>query len=212
MDSPLRHKLSNLHLFNYKVGPDDVLGNVEYKHLIKWLHNTAIRSKGITISSSLINQSILRKHLPATDHAIHCINSIINPSDKQDVKLAYDLLSCIAVLPPVITNEDSPTVHNTRNALQLLGHLYTHILEAYTNVNLSLHNQLVHLSAAAHLLIAIYSVEKGKSMPSQTYFDWMTNIKNQYICVANTQVDNPDGGLFLLGLTHSSHCLVGYAQ
>ena len=198
MDSPLRHKFSDLRLFNYKVGPDNVSGDVEYKHLIKRLRNTAIRSKGITISSSLINQSILQKHLPATDHAIHRINSIINPSDKQDIKLAYDLLSCIAVLPPAIADEDSPTVHNTRNALQLLGHLYTHILEAYTNVNLSLHDQLVHLSATAHLLIAIYSIEKGKSMPSQTYFDWMTNIKNQYLCVAKTQVDNPDGSWWLI--------------
>ena len=42
MDSPLHHKLSDLHLFNYKVRPDDVLGDVEYKHLIKWLHNTAV--------------------------------------------------------------------------------------------------------------------------------------------------------------------------
>ena len=143
MDSPLRCKLSDLCLFNYKVGPDDVSGDVEYKHLIKQLRNTAIQSKGIMISSSLINQSIHWKHLPATDHAIHRINSIINPSDKQDIKLAYDLLSCIAVLPPVITNEDSPTVHNTWNMLQLLGHLYAHILKAYTNVNLLLHNIFV---------------------------------------------------------------------
>ena len=42
MDSPLRHKLGDLHLFNYKVGPDDVSGDVEYKHLIKRLCNTAI--------------------------------------------------------------------------------------------------------------------------------------------------------------------------
>jgi hypothetical protein len=34
------------------------------------------------------------------------------PNDKQDVKLMYDLLSSIAVLPPA--NEgDSPPVHNT---------------------------------------------------------------------------------------------------
>ena len=42
MDSPLCHKLGDLRLFNYKVGPDDVSGDVEYKHLIKQLCNTAI--------------------------------------------------------------------------------------------------------------------------------------------------------------------------
>jgi hypothetical protein len=29
-------------------------------------------------------------------------------------------------------------------------------------------------------------------MPSQTYFDMMTTIKNVYFCVAKTQLDNPD--------------------
>lgn len=42
IDSPLRCKLGNLHLFNYKVGPNDVSGDVKYKHLIKQLRNTAI--------------------------------------------------------------------------------------------------------------------------------------------------------------------------
>ena len=35
-------------------------------------------------------------------------------------------------------------------------------------------------------------------MPLQTYFNWMTNIKNQYLCVAKTQVDNPNGSWWLI--------------
>jgi hypothetical protein len=57
----------------------------------------------------------------------------------------------------------------------------------YTNVMLSLHDQLQHLSAAAHHILVIYSYDKGGSMPSQTYFDMMTTIKN--VCVAKTQLD-----------------------
>jgi hypothetical protein len=139
---------------------------------------------------SLINQEILH-HLLSTGLGKHHIDAIVSPNDKQDVKLMYDLLSSIAVLQPA-KEDESPPVHNTRNALRLLGKLYTHILEAYTNVTLSLHDQLQHLSAAAHLVLAIYSNDKGGSMPSQTYFDMMTTIKNVYFCVAKTQLDNPD--------------------
>ena len=35
-------------------------------------------------------------------------------------------------------------------------------------------------------------------MPSQTYFNWMTNIKNQYLCVAKTQVNNPNRSWWLI--------------
>jgi hypothetical protein len=85
------------------------------------------------------------------------INAIVSLNDKQDVKLAYDLLSSIAVLLPAQDN-DPPTVHNTCNSLWLLGKVYAHLLEAYTNINLDLHDQLKHLSLAAHLIMAIYSM------------------------------------------------------
>ena len=194
---PLRRQLGELRLFNYKCGPDQSTGDIEYKHLLKRLRNSLLRSLGCTINGSLINQEILRHHLSSTGLDKHRINAIISPNDKQDVKLMYDLISAIAVLPPA-KEDESPPVHNTRNALRLLGKLYTHILEAYTNVALSLHDQLQHLSAAAHLILAIYSSDKGGSMPSQTYFDMMTTIKNVYFCIAKTQIDDPDGSFWII--------------
>ena len=35
-------------------------------------------------------------------------------------------------------------------------------------------------------------------MPSQTYFDMMTTIKNVYFCVAKTQLDDPDGSFWVI--------------
>ena len=80
----------------------------------------------------------------------------------------------------------------------LLRKLYAHLLKAYTNVDLTLHQRLTHLSAVAHLIIAFYAKEKGGSMPSQLYFDLMTMIKNAYFCVAKTQVDDPEGSFWII--------------
>ena len=66
------------------------------------------------------------------------------------------------------------------------------------NVQLSLHEQLVHLSAAAHLILAIYHVDKGDFIPVQTFFDVMSMIKNVYFCVAKTQVDDPTGSFWII--------------
>ena len=118
----------------------------------------------------------------------------------------YDLLSSIATLPPP-SQQDSPSEHQSRNILCLLSKLYSHLLYVYTNINLSLHQQLVHLSAAAHIILAFYAKEKGSAMPLQLYFDLMTMIKNVYFCVAKTQIDDPEGSfwIILLGSDLKSH-------
>ena len=107
------------------------------------------------------------------------VNALLSPKDKQDVKLMYDLLSSIATLPPAL-DTDSPSKQQSRKILRPLSNLYSHLLEVYTNINLSLHQQLVHLSAAAHLILAFHAKEKGGSMPLQLFFDLMTMIKNVY--------------------------------
>ena len=121
----------------------------------------------------------------------------MSPGDKQDVKLAYDLLSSIAILPRALPT-DSPITDATQTALCLVGKLYAHFLDAYTNINLSLHEQPKNLSVAAHLGMAIYSYEKGDSMPSQTYFDIQTTIKNVFFCMAKNQVYNPDRKFWII--------------
>lgn len=196
-NDPIRKKLGELRLFNYKCGHDAVTSDIEYKHLFKRFRSALIRAAGCQINGRLINQEILRRHLQSTGLDHNHIEVIISPSDKQDVKLMYDLLSAIAVLPDAIP-ADRPSIHNTRKALQLLGKFYAHLLEAYTNINLSLRQQLQHLSAAAHLILAIYSCDKGNSMPLQTYFDMMTTIKNVFFCVAKTQVDDPHGSFWII--------------
>ena len=113
------------------------------------------------------------------------------------MKLMYDLLSSIAtLLPPLDT--DSPSKQQSRNILCLLGKLYAHLLEVYTNISMSLHQQLVHPPSAAHLILAFYAKEMGGPMPSQLYFDLMTMVKNAYFCVAKTQIDSPDGSFWII--------------
>ncbi|KAJ6563460.1 hypothetical protein B0H10DRAFT_2200668 [Mycena sp. CBHHK59/15] len=100
----------------------------------------------------------------------------------------YDLMSAIAVLPEA-KETDTPTFKNTRRILRL---------PAYTNIKLSLHEQLVHISAAMHLMLALYTKEAGRFVPSQTYFDFMTAGKNLFFCVAKTQIDDPDGQFWII--------------
>jgi hypothetical protein len=170
---------------------------VDYKHLLKRFRNTLLHSKGVTIEGALITAAVLRRHLRSTQLSEESISTLLSASDRQNVKLAYDLLSAIADLPCHLES-DSPTFRVTRTSLRLLGAVYAHFLETYTNINLSLHEQLVHLSAAAHLILAIYSKDKGGSMPAELYYDMMTTVKNVYFCVGKTQLDTPEAAFWII--------------
>ncbi|KAJ7301276.1 hypothetical protein DFH08DRAFT_919133 [Mycena albidolilacea] len=191
-------KIGDLPLFDYHCGDNDITGNIDYKHVCKRLRNSLIRQLASTIDGVVLTPQLIKQHLLRdSHHSAHHITGILNPNDRQNVKLMYDLLSSIAVLPTP-KETDSPVFKNNRRVLRLLGAFYRHILEAYTNIQLSLHEQLTHISAAMHLMMALYQKEPGRFVPSQTYFDFMTAGKNVFFCVAKTQIDDPSGKFWII--------------
>jgi hypothetical protein len=93
-----------------------------------------------------------------------------------------------------------PGFQQARKSFQTLGALLRHILIPYICVDLSLLEQLVHLSAAAHLLLALWAEDQTgtKLMPTQLYVDIMMMIKNVYFCVAKTKANNPEGNFWII--------------
>jgi len=74
----------------------------------------------------------------------------------------------------------------------------------YLCVDLSLSEQIEHLSATAHLAIILYRLGGKEFIPTNLYIDLMIMIKNVFFCVAKAKVDNPDGEfwIILLGTDH----------
>jgi hypothetical protein len=72
----------------------------------------------------------------------------------------------------------------------------------YVCIDLSLDEQLIHLSAAAHLLFYLYRYNSAGTsfMPAQSYTDIMIMTKNVFFCVAKEKVDNPSGKLYIITL------------
>ncbi|KAF7970084.1 hypothetical protein HWV62_25070 [Athelia sp. TMB] len=196
--SPIHPILANLRLFNILCGKDDLTGDLDWKHILKRFRNTLLRLRGIEIDNTIITTSIIRKHLKDSGAmSDSAITAVLSPNDKQDVVLMIQLLNALATLPPA-RSDDNQSYQSSRRVLRLLGTLYRHILLAYMQVSLSLHEQLAHLSAAAHIALALYSQFKGDFVPIQLYFDVMSMIKNVYFCIAKTQVDNPDGKFWII--------------
>ncbi|KAG1830365.1 hypothetical protein EV424DRAFT_1580033 [Suillus variegatus] len=188
--SPIFGRLSTLPLMNLRCGLDDLTGDFDAKHNFKRYRNSLLRKKGVTVRGAVITAAILKHHLSSLPKLTERrIDALLYPNDKQDVPLAFSLLTAIAP-------DATPTYVVTRRILQLLGKLYSHLLEPYTNVELSLQHQLEHLSAAAHITLALYEENKGNFIP------------NVFFCTAKVQVGNPNGEfwIILLGTDPLEEC------
>ncbi|KAK6984091.1 hypothetical protein R3P38DRAFT_2663109 [Favolaschia claudopus] len=197
--SPIYPSLSVLPLMNLRVGEDDLTADKDYRHVFKALRNLSMRLKGINVLGFTITPALIRQHLHSSGHSLAQLNAWLDPNDKQDVLLTYQLLHAIWSLEAPKSTSD-PAFLRTREALQIFGKLAYHLVMPYIYVDLSLHQQLVHLSAAAHILFTLYSDRHAATsfMANQTYMNLMIMIKNAFFCVAKAKADNPDGEFFII--------------
>jgi hypothetical protein len=91
---------------NLEVGDDDVTADKDYKHIFKRCRNLLLRERGTKVHGVDILPSMLQSQLWQNKVSAVQINNILKPDDKQDVKLAYDLLSQIWALPS-LNSEDA---------------------------------------------------------------------------------------------------------
>ncbi|KAJ7078273.1 hypothetical protein B0H15DRAFT_804878 [Mycena belliarum] len=190
-DSPIYPLLAPLELMNLRVGEDDLTADKDYRHVLKTFRNLLMRRKGTKALGILITPAVIKRHLLLAGHSQEQVNSYLNPNDKQDVILGYSLLQGLWSLPPAPA--DNPDFLHAREALQTVGQLGYHLLMPYIYIELSLHEQLVHLSTAAHLLLILYGDDNAGTsfMANQTYVNLMIMIKN-------TKIDTPDAEFFII--------------
>ncbi|KAJ7737509.1 hypothetical protein B0H16DRAFT_1762357 [Mycena metata] len=191
--------LSPLELMNFRVGEDDITCDKDYRHVVKTLRNLLMRLRGVKVAGCVITPAIIKQHLRANGHSQEQVNSFLNPNDKQDVLLGYQLLKALWSLPLTVKSAD-PIFVRAHDALRMLGQLGYHLLMPYIFIELDLHQQLVHLSTAAHLLFFLYRDEKAGTsfMANQTYINLMIMIKNVFFCVAKAKMDTPTAEFFII--------------
>jgi hypothetical protein len=202
-DSPIFEYLGHLRFMNLLVGPDDITADKDFKHVFKRQRNLMMRNKGIFIQGFCITPSILRNHLQSNGVSSARLRSLLNPNDRQDVVLGYSLLKEIWSLPPISESANiSPSFSRARKALYVYGQFARNLIMPYICVDLNLDEQLIQLSAAAHMALYLFSDDSARTkfMPKQSYIYIMIMIKNIYFCVAKTKVDNPSGKFFIIQL------------
>jgi hypothetical protein len=195
--SPIYRLLHPLKFLDLHVGDDDLTCDKDWKHIFKRFRNLLLRQRGVVIDCVRVTPDIIRDHFKSTGLSADHIRSLFNPDDQQDVKLAFDLLKDIWTLPRKSTNTN-PGISAAREALWILGKLLFHLVFPYLCVDLSLSEQLEHLSAGAHLTLGLYKLAGKNFIPTNLLIDVMIMIKNVIFCVAKAKVDNPEGEFWII--------------
>ena len=197
-DSPIYALLEPLKFLNLMVGDDDLTCDKDWKHVFKRWRNLLIRlNRDIVINGHRITTDIIMDQFRSEGLSSDHIRALFNPDDLQDVKMAFDMLKDIWTLPRICTNRNRGFLES-REALWILGKLLFHMVYPYLCVELSLSEQIEHLSAAAHLALALYKIDGKNFLPTNLYIDFMIMVKNVLFCVAKAKVDDIDGELFLI--------------
>jgi hypothetical protein len=197
-DSPLYRMLSPLRFMDFHVGDDDLTCDKDWKHIFKRFRNLLLRPRGVVVNGFRVTPDIISTHLKSNGLSSDHIRSLFNPEDKQDVKLAFEMLKDIWTLPDA-PDRNGPGYKSAREALSILGKLFHHLVFPFLCVDLSLSEQLEHLSAATHLTLALFKLATGKSfIPTNLYLDVMHMIKNIFFCVAKAKADDPDGSFWII--------------
>ncbi|KAL6299447.1 hypothetical protein BKA93DRAFT_819930 [Sparassis latifolia] len=198
LSSAIYKLLQPLELFNRLVGEDDLTCDKDWNTFSRDFRNTLLRKSGITMTQHILSRPMIKRHLSdGLDMSSQTCEALLSPNDPQDVVLALRLLNAISMLPPPAPNA-TPIYREARRTLNILGRIYYHLLEAFTNIHLSLVEELIHLSAAAHLILALYTTDKGGFIPAPLLLDVMIMVKNVFFCIAKTIVDNPDGSFWII--------------
>ncbi|TFK20864.1 hypothetical protein FA15DRAFT_707712 [Coprinopsis marcescibilis] len=116
------------------------------------------------------------------------INSVFNPEDKQDIKLAVDLLRDIWNLLKGIPEAPNPGF----SAAWITIWTFRQFL-VWTSRSLSSRS-----TSAWQLMLVIFCTEGIKFMSNQLYMDIMTTIKNVYICIAKFMIDHLNSTFYII--------------
>ena len=198
--SPIYNHLVHLDLLNLFVGADDITADKDYKHVFKRLRNTLLQEKGCVVLGIKLTRGLIRKHLQDCGHSGEHISRILDPTDKQDVDLAYKLLKDLWSLPPADPGRYTQMYVDVCEALRVYGQLAYHMIFPYICTELTLSEQLEHLSMAAHLTLALYVHNNARSqfIPNALFIDIGIMIKNVFFCVAKAKAKHPMEPFFIV--------------
>ncbi|KAJ3841427.1 hypothetical protein F5878DRAFT_669579 [Lentinula raphanica] len=176
-DDPLFEFLEPIPGMNLRCGPNMEFMDFDVKHDFKRVCKTLCSAEGMLVMGVPVDSIHLARwfeYITELDWTEASINSLLKPSDLQDVPRAIKLICTVADLRWIDNTQLNPSEMNTFRALTLLGDMFSALVLPFVDPTLSLSQQIIYLSKFAHIACKLYSTHGSAFLPHQLYGDLMT--------------------------------------
>jgi hypothetical protein len=161
--------------------------------------STALRSKeGISLYGYVVTAPLLARYLRRLGLNAVQIAALLEPHDAQNVPAAIDLVKKLEEIANLSTQGMDSSEHQDLATIRAFSNLFGSFVKAYTDLSLSLSDQMSLLAKYALMGAWFYRRDTTRFLPNQLYIDSMTCIKNAYICLAKQKILDPRESFFLI--------------
>lgn len=171
---------------------------------------TLLRSReGLLVYTTVANKNHLRSHLVQLEGVTEkVVESLIDPADKQNVPKAVTLIQYIGKLRELDTSSYTPSHLTEHHALVTLGEVFNSFMLPFTDVQMSLSDQLISLIKYAYLTFFLYRKHGTQFMTSALYSDSQAVVKDILFCIAKQKLLDPSKPFYIIqvGSDHLEAC------
>ncbi|KAK7050337.1 hypothetical protein R3P38DRAFT_3306578 [Favolaschia claudopus] len=192
--NPLYSLICDLLGLNRRVGRNNLVMDMDYRHLFKRLCTLLCSWLGMLVNGVCVNRDMLVlwfERLVNHDWSEGSIESLLHPKDAQNVSRAVQLLLCVVEIQTIDKDDLDPSEEAEFEALCLLGKVFDSLLQPFINPGLSLSEQITSLVTFAHLACGLFLQNSTSFMSNQLYGDLQTMVKAAIMMVAQTQDLDP---------------------
>ncbi|KII93403.1 hypothetical protein PLICRDRAFT_99321, partial [Plicaturopsis crispa FD-325 SS-3] len=188
--SKLYGTLSRMPGLNLFTGLKEITLDFDWKHILKRICTLLRSPAGIVLNGGrVMNPAFLSRYLLLLDgQDTKSVRRLLFPDDPQDVPRAIELMKAIIALRDLKIPLADPSVIADLDAIKHLAYILEAILEPFTNVKLSLTDQVRLLSTYAHLTFTSFRLYRLAFMSNQLYGDSQTMVKNAMFCICKQQI------------------------
>ncbi|KAF5342231.1 hypothetical protein D9611_002091 [Ephemerocybe angulata] len=191
-DTPVGRIICQLKGMNRRTGANGLLGTCDVKHIIKRFATRLRSQNGVQVNKSEIYpEHIFEVLQQLKGMAPEKAKLLLNPIDKQNVPAAVNLLQTLLDLNtstlPGARATATPSLLRKLEDIIFVSRVLGQFLLPFITPNMSLSEQIRHLSTYSHLITALYRKHRTGFLSSQLYADSQAIVKNIIFTAARLQ-------------------------
>ncbi|PPQ83800.1 hypothetical protein CVT24_007319, partial [Panaeolus cyanescens] len=195
----LLHSLPGLNCYT---GENLLLGSCDPKHIFKRFATSLRSATGFMVYTTMINPSHVLEALTVIGGmTIEKAKLMLNPSDKQNVPVAVNLIQNLVHLKmnPRLTSVDvAPQVQARTKCVIFIATVFSFFITPFLDVEMSLSQQIQSLSTYAHLITGMHHINGLNFMSGALLADSQAIVKCIIITAARLQACDPTSEYFIL--------------